>query len=286
MHLSTALYRGDSPEHELIVFTFQDITHLKRMEREHLDSERFAGLDMMTDQISHQIRNPIVSIGGFALRLAKDQISNKEFAQYSRIIHSEAKRLEYIIDRLAEFTSIHVVRHERLILSQLFRETAQVLDGYLDAKRIRVIFPDSRSLSDKPVFGDRSLLARALECVIKNGVEAVEKEGQVTVHGEFGDNQVLVRVTDDGGGVAAKNLPFVFDPFFSTKTNHVGLGLTMARRVVQEHRGRIELNSQSGKGTSVLLILPGDRSDRRSEQGPYSDEPRSAGTLLKRVAPE
>jgi PAS domain S-box-containing protein len=259
VHLSTALYRGGSPERDLIVFTFQDITHLKRMEKEHLDSERFAGLGMMTDQISHQIRNPIVSIGGFALRLAKDQISPEEYSQYSRIIHSEARRLEHIIDRLAEFTSVHVIRYERLTLSQLFRETAQVLDGNLDAERVSLAFPDSRSLSDKPLFGDLSLLRRALECVIRNGVEAVEGEGQVVVQGEFSDNQVLIRVTDDGGGVAAENVPFVFDPFFSMKSNQVGLGLTMARRVIQEHRGRIELNSQLGKGTSVLLALPGDR---------------------------
>jgi PAS domain S-box-containing protein len=259
VNLSTALYRGDSPEHELIIFTLQDITHLKKMEKEYLDSERFAGLGMMTDQISHQIRNPIVSIGGFALRLAKDRISTEEYSQYSRIIHAEAKRLEHIIDRLAEFAHVQAIRHKPLMLSQLFHETARAFDSRLEGRQVRLVFSDLQSMPAVPLFGDLPLLVRALASVIINGIEAIEDEGMVLVEGETVDSQVLVRVTDNGAGISAENIPFIFDPFFSTKPNYVGLGLTMARRIIQEHRGRIEVNSPSSEGTSVLITLPGDR---------------------------
>ena len=100
VNLSTARYKADVSDWELVVFTLQDITRLKKMERDCVDAERFAGLGKMTDEISHQIRNPIVSIGGFALRLAKEQLSGEEYAKYSQIIHAEAKRLERIIDKL------------------------------------------------------------------------------------------------------------------------------------------------------------------------------------------
>jgi PAS domain S-box-containing protein len=259
VNLSTALYRGDSLQHELMIFTFQDITHLKKMEKEYLDSERFAGLGMMTDHISHQIRNPIVSIGGFALRLAKDRISNEEYSQYSQIIHAEAKRLEHIIDRLAEFTRVQVIRHQSLTLSELFRQTAMTSGGHLEGKGVRLVFSDPESLPVIPLFGDLSLLVRALELVIMNGIEAIEEEGQILVEGEIVGSQALVRVTDNGTGISVEHLPFVFDPFFSTRPNRVGLGLTMTRRVIQEHKGRIEVSSPSGKGTSVTIMLPVDR---------------------------
>jgi PAS domain S-box-containing protein len=259
VNLSTALYRGDSLQHELIIFTFQDITHLKRMEKEYLDSERFAGLGMMTDHISHQIRNPIVSIGGFALRLAKDRISNEEYSQYSQIIHAEAKRLEHIIDRLAEFTRVQVIRHQSLTLSEIFRATAVTFDRPLERKGVRLVFSDPESLPVIPLFGDLSLLVRALELVIMNGIEAIEGEGEILVDAEIVGNQALVRVTDNGTGISVEHLPFVFDPFFSTRPDRVGLGLTMTRRVIQEHRGRIEVSSPSGQGTSVMITLPMDR---------------------------
>jgi PAS domain S-box-containing protein len=259
VNLSTALYRRDSVERELIIFALQDITHLKKMEKEFLDSERFAGLGKMTDEISHQIRNPIVSIGGFALRLAKDRISAEEYSQYSQIIHAEAKRLEYIIDRLAEFARVQELRYAPLTLPELFNETAVVFQDNLRRAGPRLVLPDPLSLPSTPIFGDLSFLSRALGSLIKNGLEALESEGEVRVQGEIIDDQVLIRVTDNGTGIGAENLPFIFDPFFSTKLNYVGLGLTMARRIIQEHRGRIEVDSPPGGGTSVLITLPGER---------------------------
>ncbi len=75
---------------------------------------------MMTDQISHQIRNPIVSIGGFALRLARGKVSDEEYSRYTRIIHDESRRLEYIIDRLVEFAKVYPVCYSPLTLSEIF----------------------------------------------------------------------------------------------------------------------------------------------------------------------
>ena len=120
VNLSTALYKGNSNGHGLIIFTIQDITYLKKIENEYVGSERFVGLGMMTDQISHQIRNPIVSIGGFALRLARGKVSDEEYSRYTRIIHDESRRLEYIIDRLVEFAKVYPVCYSPLTLSEIF----------------------------------------------------------------------------------------------------------------------------------------------------------------------
>ncbi len=257
--LSTALYRGDATRGELIILTLQDITSLKRIEKEALGSERFAGLGRITDQISHQIRNPIVSIGGFALRLAKDQVSSDEYANYSKIIHSEAKRLEYIIDRLAEFAQVHPVRYAPLTLAEIFERVKNVLEVSAEGEPLRIKFPEGKTLPTGTLFGDLDPLARAIQCLVQNGLEATSTSGEVVLTGAIRDDQVLIRVEDNGEGILQENLAFVFDPFFTTKFNYLGLGLTMANRIIQEHKGRIEISGAPGGGTHVQVTLPRER---------------------------
>jgi PAS domain S-box-containing protein len=259
VNLSTALYRGDANGNELIIFTMQDITHLKNMEKEYIGSERFVGLGMMTDQISHQIRNPIVSIGGFALRLAKEKVSDEEYSHYTRVIHDESRRLEYIIDRLAEFAKVYPVSYLPLTLSEVFEGVKKAFSNHLEGSPIKITFTDPEVLPPMPLYGDLALTIRAVQCVLQNALEAIPAGGEVFVTGEIAGNQVFIRIKDNGEGVLPKDLPYIFDPFFTTKFNYLGLGLTMAKRIVQEHMGQINVDSVPGQGTEVSIILPRER---------------------------
>ena len=259
INLSTALYKEEVSNRELIIFTLQDLTQLKKLEKDYLDSERFAGLGKMTDQIAHQIRNPIASIGGFALRLAKEQRTFEEYTRYTEIIQNEAKHLEYIIDRLAEFTQGPLARHDALTLSLIFKETQKFFQAQLEAKPFKIRFPSLETLSPIHFYGDLALLVRALECIIQNALEAVSLQREVELFGEIKGNQVTFRIKDNGEGIPAENLPLIFDPFFTTKFNYLGLGLTMAKRIITDHKGRIEVDSEPGKGTEVVVTIPRDR---------------------------
>jgi PAS domain S-box-containing protein len=259
VNLSSVLYRESSTGHEFIIFTFQDISHFKRVSKEQLDSERFIGLGMITDQISHQIRNPIASIGGFALRLAKDRISQEEYHRYTEIIQSEAKRLETIINRLVEFAHVHPGRYSAFFLSEVFEEVKKAFKIDSHGKDLGLILPDSEIIPLTQLYGDPALISRAVQCVVQNGLEAGSNHVEVTVTWEMPENQVLLRIKDNGQGILPENLPFVFDPFFTTKFNCLGLGLTMARRIVEVHQGRINVESVPAKGTEVSIVLPKDR---------------------------
>ncbi|MCX5805141.1 MAG: PAS domain S-box protein [Proteobacteria bacterium] len=260
VNLSTVLYKGDSPEYELMVFTFQDITHLKKLEKEYISSERFAGLGVMTDQISHQIRNPIVSIGGFALRLAKDQISHEEFEHYTGIIHSEAKRLELIIDRLVEFAQIHPAHYSAMTLAEVFEGVKKALRHQIEANILEIAFYESEWMYSEPIFGDLTRIIRAVQCLVQNALEALpENNGKVTISGNIIGNQVMILVKDNGDGILPENLPFIFDPFFTTKFKSLGLGLTLAKRIIQEHKGGIEVNTSNKEENEVSIILPRER---------------------------
>jgi PAS domain S-box-containing protein len=262
VNLSTALYRGDLPDQELIIFTLQDISRLKKIEEDKLESERFAGLGLMADQISHQIRNPIVSIGGFALRLARDKVSRDDYLRYSEIIHSEARRLEQIIDRLAEFAQSRSEKRSPFPLAELFARVSIALEPFVRGNNVAVVIAASESLPTSPLFGDLTRLTTAISSIVVNGIEASAGCAKVSLTARITGATALIEVKDDGEGIQKGDLPFLFDPFFSTRFGHLGLGLTLAKRIVEEHRGEISVHSRISKGTVVVVSLPEDR--RRS----------------------
>ena len=259
VNLSTALYTGNRTDRELIIFAIQDITHIKEMEKEYLDSERFAGLGMITEQISHQIRNPIVSIGGFALRLARDDISIEEYGHYGRLIHGEAQRLERIISRLSEFVRTHPPTYAPFPVSAIFGEIEKTFTDDGNAWPKGLVFPDADKLPQDIMFGDLTLLTGALHSVIQNGLEAVHDTGTVGVVAEVTHDKVTIIVSDNGPGISDDDIPYIFDPFFTTKFACLGLGLTMARKIIQEHKGKIEAQSAPGRGAEFHITLPRER---------------------------
>jgi PAS domain S-box-containing protein len=262
VNLSTALYKDDSRSQELVIITLQDISRLKQMEKDKLEAERFAGLGVIADQISHQIRNPVASIGGFALRLAKDTISPADYSRYGGIIHGEAKRLEHIIDRLVEFTQPRSGEREVFSFAELFSRVSAIVDDRIkDCGGVLVVAPQDR-LPSLPLFGDLLQLTTALSSIVINGIEADSDANEVNLTGLVTDTTAVVEVRDNGPGVTKEDLPFLFDPFFSTRFGHLGLGLTLAKRIVEEHRGRIAIEPQETGGTIVRVLLPRDR--RRS----------------------
>lgn len=259
VNLSTALYQEEASGYEFMIFTLQDLTHFKKMGKEQLDSERFVGLGMMTDQISHQIRNPITAIGGFALRLAKGQISQEEYDHYTKIIHNESRRLEHIIDRLVEFAHVQPDRYFALTLLELFEGVKKTFQNEGGENLKRITFPVSGTLPRTTLFGDLTLLIRAVRSIIQNGLESGSNADQVMVSCESFENEVLILVKDQGEGILPEHRPFIFDPFFTTKFNFLGLGLTMTKRIVSVHKGTIKVDSVPKEGTEVGLIIPLDR---------------------------
>jgi len=259
VHISTSLYSDNELGHDLLIFALQDISLLKKMEKECQRPERAMGLEIITDQISHQIRNPIVSIGGFALRLAKAQVSPKEYARYIEIIHNEAKRLEYLIDRLVELAKVHHGRFSSATPSNIFERLKDLLERQNKEDMSKIVFPDVKTLPVESFYCDPELISLAISCVVKNSLEAMKDNGKVLLTCKIEGDRIIIKIKDDGCGIGAESLPFIFDPFFTTKFNSLGLGLTMARRIVNEHKGSIDVYSIPDKGTEVTIALPKER---------------------------
>jgi signal transduction histidine kinase len=111
-------------------------------------------------------------------------------------------------------------------------------------------------------FIDGDLLSRALRSILENAIEAVNEGGKIRIKLFPKDDHVGIEISDTGCGISQENLDAVFDPFFSTKPDRVGISLTTARRIIKEQGGTIQASSQRGKGTSFSVLLPMDRRRR------------------------
>jgi PAS domain S-box-containing protein len=248
-----------------IFFSIQEIQRLKNLEREKLESERWASLGRMVEEIAHQVRNPIVSIGGFAKRLQRVFSSTQKSYSYLNQILHETRKLETMIQRVEEYVQIPKPSFERENIQEIVEAALQSFSK--EASQTGISFNlETRDLKENGhVFLDRGLVIQAISHVLKNSLEALaeapsgRERKTVTLTLFAGEEDIGVSITDKGQGIPKKNLNLIFEPFFSTRPDHVGLGLTLVRRVIGEHSGEVRVESRLNKATTITLTFPKDR---------------------------
>ncbi len=240
------------------VHIVRDITELQQIRDRLATAERMAALGEVAAKVAHEIRNPLVSIGGFAQRLENKLDGNLK--EYATIIAREVKRLEDILRDILGFvkevrlaiTSVDINALMRNVLSLVGSEAVE-----------RGIVMES-SFTDVPeVLVDSDRIKEAFLNIMNNSIQAVGTRGKITTKTYPVDGQVAVEIADTGTGITEKDLPFIFDPFYTTKPTGTGLGLAITRRIVEEHKGRIEVRSKPMEGTTIKVILPSKRKEER-----------------------
>jgi PAS domain S-box-containing protein len=260
VHLNAHLFReGDT---EFIIAAIHDICALKDLQHSSRESDRLLCLGKVVDRMAHHIRNPIAAIGGFASRLLKSGLSDEERRLYQDIIFQESSRLDSLLKSLADFTALPTPAPLQGGMDQVLARAIDLIPETLRARASAWHTPAAGDLQRLRAFMDVELMARSLANVLTNALEAGQTRLDITVQASGNDGQLKVAVIDTGMGITAENLPFVFDPLFTTKYNHVGLGLTISQRIIQEHGGSIDVESEPEQGTTVTMGIPVER--RRS----------------------
>ncbi len=262
-HLYTTTFKEDGEV--FISFSFQEIQRLKKLERERMEMERWASLGMMVEEIAHQVRNPIVTIGGYSQRLLKAFSPPPKGKSYLHQILREAKRLETMIQRLEEYILFPKPAFRKERIENVVKTVLQAASE--EAADKGVFFNlETKALEGKgDFFIDKGLITKALFYVLENSIEAAtqtptgEKGGVVKVTLFENGGSIGISISDRGEGIPKKNLDRIFEPFFSTRPNRVGLGLTFVKRVVEEQGGSIRVESRLRKGTTITLIFAKDR---------------------------
>jgi PAS domain S-box-containing protein len=237
-----------------VIGHFRDLRERKRLEEELLRNERLAALGNMAAHISHEIKNPLMLIGGFARQVLKDtgqeQQANREKLQ---IIVDEVRRLETFLVEVGGYAKLSEPNLQTGDLNELITDLCQRLEPNLQEAGIRLVLNLAPNLP-RTAF-DAVHMRQALLNIAKNAIEAMDQGGTLTIASRGEAKGVVVEIADTGEGIPADHLDRIFQPFYSTKAKGSGLGLAITQKIIEAHRGKISIESEPGKGTRVLVAL-------------------------------
>jgi two-component system sensor histidine kinase/response regulator len=225
----------------------------KREVEEKIKSEKLAALSTMIEGVAHEVRNPLVVIGGFTKKLLSMTPEDDPRRIYLEMIAKEAERLDKMIKDIYEFKIITLHIKEKASINQCLNE---ILESYYDVFKehnikLNTNFSDRDYLMDM----DKKLFTKAIKNIINNAIEAMPQGGELTVSTDFSDNKLNIYIKDTGIGIAVEDLKYIFDPFFTSKMEGTGLGLTQALKIIQGHRGSLTVMSKKNEGTTVQITF-------------------------------
>jgi signal transduction histidine kinase len=239
-------------------------------EKEALRTEKQASLDELTASFAHEIRNPIAAAKSLVQQMGEDPISN-ENVEYAKVALDELERVERSVSHLLKYAKETDYSFENVGLASVLDHALTEMRAKLEANHVSV----SRNYIGGPtVRADADKLCQVFTNVIANAIDAMESNsGERRL--EFGIRSLhpgtaSVVIRDNGCGIAEDKLAKIFNPFYTTKKNGTGLGMGIAKKVMDAHSGRIEVQSKPGTGTEFRLSIP--LADALRAQ-PQSDEP-------------
>ena len=219
-----------------------------------LKSERLASLGEVVADISHEIRNPLVSIGGFARSLLKSMDEQNSDTKYVKIIYQEAERLEKILLNVLDYSKVYKLKKTRNYISEPLRKAVEILKGYFREKGIGLDFDVEEP--EVKVKIDTAQIEQVFLNILRNSIEAMPNGGNISITCEKEKDFMVVDISDSGIGIKDESMPNLFRPFFTTKEGGVGLGLPISHKIIENHDGFINVSSNLGKGTTFRIGVP------------------------------
>jgi hypothetical protein len=233
---------------------------LQKAQKELVSAERLVAVGEMAARVSHEIRNPLATIGGFARSVLKKPDDAESVTRKTTVVVNEIARLEELLTDLLDMARPRPLNILPNSLNEMLDHALLLADSEIKASGATVV----RELQpDMPLVPcDRGRLLQALLNTIRNGVQAMPDGGTLKVatrvaqRGPTAPAFAEIEISDTGHGISERALKQVFDPFFSTKVSGSGLGLAVTKKILQDHGGQIDVFSQEGEGTTFIFTLP------------------------------
>ena len=256
VELSASLILGNNHEVTAVGF-FRDLRERQQLQEKLLQSERLAALGQMAAHISHEVKNPLVVIGGIARQVLKASGEGPpKSVEKLRIIVEEIRSLEEFLAEVGSFAKLSEPKKCPIDLNSLIREMCLKLEATLQESRIKLVVnldPNLPQVQFAPL-----LLRQVLLNIAKNGIEAMPAGGTLTFTSGRDKHRVLVRISDSGEGIPPDIMDKIFQPFYSTKPKGSGLGLAISQTIVKAHQGEIRVESDPHHGTGVTVFFPAE----------------------------
>jgi len=229
-----------------------EIEHLHRTQMSR--AEHLATLGELATGLAHEIRNPLAGIAGVIEIVSRDLPASSPAKSVVKDVRQEIAQINRILTDLLETARPRAPEIRSSDLNTTIEHAVMLARQQVISKPIRIDFLPASDLPE--VEHDSDQIHQVLLNLLLNSVQAIEGSGLVKVEISEVDEMACVTVSDTGRGIPFEHLPNIFRPFFTTKGNGTGLGLSLARRIVEEHHGKIEVTSSSGKGTTFTVTLP------------------------------
>ncbi|HZE20484.1 MAG TPA: ATP-binding protein, partial [Desulfobaccales bacterium] len=232
----------------------RDITEYQEMADRVLQSERLAAVGDTVTHIAHEIKNPLLIIGGFARQLLKNPGLDDKARHKLSIMAEEVSHLEEMVAEMREFVRRPSVQKRPGQLGEALRRALDLFQDTLAENHIEVSLVEKTSLP--PVPFDPNQLHQVFINLIKNALEAMPEGGKITITSRVRGDNAEIKITDTGEGMTPDVAANIFQPYFTTKEKGTGLGLANCQSIIQEHGGSILVDSHPGRGTTFTILLP------------------------------
>jgi two-component system, sporulation sensor kinase E len=237
-----------------LVIIFEDITQLKKIQKQVQRNDRLASVGQLATGIAHEIRNPLAIIKMIDQTMKIELKDNKEAVKELEIIDEEVERANKVIKSLMEFGKQNKDKREYSSLNTVIDEVLIIVNKYVTQHGVLV----QVKKSEIPYSSlDKDELKQAFINIIFNAVDAMGTGGKLVITTNIDRNTwIKVSFEDNGAGIEEKDLEKIFNPFFTTKDEGTGLGLPIVHKIIEEHGGIINVNSEIGLGTTFEILFP------------------------------
>lgn len=254
---------AEKKEHLGYVMLIHDVTDSKRKQEETIESEQLNALTFLAAGVAHEIGNPLNSLD-IHLQLMKRKISKIEELQDDNkenlegllaTAQQEIRRLDNILKQFLHAIRPQTIHREKLQIHFILKTTIETLAAELEERNISLTLDLAKNL---PLLSlDKDQIQQALYNILRNAAQAIPAQnGSLSISTRYTDHEIIMKIADNGTGISPEHMGALFEPYKTTKKSGTGLGLLIVRRIVREHGGEIEIDSEKGKGTTVTLYFP------------------------------
>ncbi len=274
--VSTAPVRDEEGEITALISVSRDITSRNRMEELLRRSEKLTTVGQLAAGVAHEIRNPLTTLRGF---LQLQQQTNKLNHRHLDLMLSELDRINLIVGEFLILAKPQAVHFQDRDIRFILGDVISLLDSQAHLHGVEFVL--SASSDSAMVHCEENQLKQVFINLLKNGMEAMPNGGSIRIrlHHEEELNRVRIEIKDEGIGIPEEMMPKLGEPFFTNKESGTGLGLMVSQRIIQSHKGMMDIRSVMNKGTTVIIDLPASdklpeqaEDDNSTEQPPTDEE--------------
>lgn len=260
--VAAAFADEDVPEGKILLA--RNVTAIRGLEKEVARSRHLNAIGSLAAGVAHEIRNPLSSIKGFAVYFKQRLSGNADDEQTADIMIAETERLNRVISQLIEFARPLTLKKEKTALTGLVEQTVKLIANEARKNNVQIDVRAPENLPEVEIDPDK--IKQVLLNIFLNALAAMPEGGRLSV--ELAQNQDVLEamIMDTGTGIDAKDMPRIYDPYFTSKPAGTGLGLAVVQKIMEAHGGFLQIESKTGTGTKVILRFAMSANERMKNE--------------------